>query len=310
MSSRRRNIFKIFITVISFVGIIFLKSSFDFKDLSNNYFSWSIAKNILYDIFVGIFSAMVLVWGIDEINNRHEEKEKEKQHFIVYNRLIPVFNVYYEFYLKMYIFTRKNKVLPGEKILNSLADCKDEFIRQIKESIPFYKEAFYIDVNKLRKQMRALANQVDDPKKIMEENISLPLYKCWCRDSTQFYDSIEKIEKNFLEFFPNELLIEIEKLLELVRPIKNLTNFIEMKQVKEIGLPIPNIELPQELELPVSFFIEDCKLEEIIDVLEDTIKYIEKDTGKFIRKRDIKFFNDRNVSPTIGEAYKVMKKFP
>lgn len=52
---------KIVLTVISLIGVIIFKSDIDCTNLSNISFDSAIAKEIVYDISIGIFSAMVLV---------------------------------------------------------------------------------------------------------------------------------------------------------------------------------------------------------------------------------------------------------
>lgn len=46
---------KIILTVLSFIFAVLAKSNIDWTDLSNNYFDFYLAKEILYDLCVGVF---------------------------------------------------------------------------------------------------------------------------------------------------------------------------------------------------------------------------------------------------------------
>lgn len=81
MKKRDFFIMKILITVVSFIVLVVAKSNIDWSNLQNNYIECSLVKEIVYDLAVGVFSAMILVWFIDEISNRiqeHQSQEKEK----------------------------------------------------------------------------------------------------------------------------------------------------------------------------------------------------------------------------------------
>ncbi|MBQ8604999.1 MAG: hypothetical protein IJ410_09195 [Oscillospiraceae bacterium] len=297
MKSRKSQIhkIKIYVTIISFLLMVMFKSDIDFVNLANNYFSVPLAKEILYDISVGTFSAMILVWLIDEMNARNEEKEEKKRRLVIYRKLKPILNEYYEFYLKLYIATRKEEVVINEKVLKSLNDCKDEFIKQIMETAPFYKGGFYADAVKTQMQMKLMMSNPDNPQEIINMDTSIPWYKCWCYDSTVFYDGIEEIEKVFPDFIPNDLLENIEQLLELVKPLKGINNFIEMK-------PMADYVSMQVVMMPTEFFLDAYKFIDIIDKLESVIKIVENEMDISIRERDVDFFNKRNIAPILGSA--------
>ena len=209
--------------------MILFKSEIDFKNITMNHFSIDITKEILYDVSVGIFSAMILVWLIDEMSVRNEKREEKKRHLLVCRKLKPILNEYYEFYLKLYIATRKNAVLSNDKVLKSINSCKDQFIQQIREAEPFYKPGFYGDADKFSIQIRMMMNNAGNPEEIMKMDTSLPWYQCWCKDSISFYDGVEQIEKMFIDFFPSDLINDLDELLELVKPLKGMVDFVEMK---------------------------------------------------------------------------------
>lgn len=67
MKKRDFFILKILITVVSFIVLVVAKSNIDWSNLQNTYIDFSLVKEIVYDLAVGVFSAMILVWFIDEI---------------------------------------------------------------------------------------------------------------------------------------------------------------------------------------------------------------------------------------------------
>lgn len=89
----------------------------------------------------------------------------------------------------------------GEKVLMSLSECKEELVAQIKEANPFYKGGFYADAGNIQMQMKLIMSNPNNPQDIINMDTSLPWYKCWCYDSTVFYNGIEEIEKIFPNFF-------------------------------------------------------------------------------------------------------------
>lgn len=302
---KRTSFYKKAFTILSFLGIIFWGIDIDFGNIKNIIISFEEIRNILYDISIGIFSAMILVWGIDEVNERIRNEEEKKRYNFVYRKLIPILNEYYEFYLKLYIFTRKDKVKEDEKILNSIYACKDEFIKQIMETEPFYKAGFYADINIVNLQIIAMTNNAENLDEIMQKETGIPWYKCWTHDSTEFYNNVEQIEKMFLDFFPNDLIVKLDQLLELIKVTKNMSDFIEQKTMRASGMFIPSQLGSDILKFPIEFFLEGNNLIKIIEILEEIMEYIERETGEMLRQRDIKFFNDRNTSPTLGGAYKL-----
>lgn len=89
---------KIIITVISFVVVILSKSTIDWNNWSNNYIDLALCKEILYDLSVGVFSAMILVWFIDEINERIQEKTSQAKEIAEITRASKLLQLYIERY--------------------------------------------------------------------------------------------------------------------------------------------------------------------------------------------------------------------
>lgn len=81
---------------------IIFKSQIDCANLGNNYIDISLVKEILYDLSIGVFSAMILVWFIDEIGNHIQERksqEKERDTIRRFNKIILLYiNQYMELF--------------------------------------------------------------------------------------------------------------------------------------------------------------------------------------------------------------------
>ena len=292
--------FMLVITIVSFIFTIIFGSQIPWGNLSTACFSWPITKGILYDISVGIFSSMILVWCIDRIQLRMEEKEEEKRRLILYSKISPLLEEYYNFYLYLYIATRNVPVAPNSKALKSLYLCKDEFIKQLYDTNPFYKDGYYGDPTKLNLQFNLMQQCSDNPEemeKIMSMSTSLPWYQCWHKEATKFYNGLSQVEKDFPTFFPNELLELIDSLLTNAKTQTNIVNIVEFRS------PISHIQEQFERpEIPTEMFIKAYKIEETLQVLDSIMSYIESDSSKVLRERNLDFFNNRNISPSIGHT--------
>ena len=286
------------ITIVSLVSTFILGSEIPWNNLDNACFSWPHAKSILYDISVGIFTSMILVWCIDRIQLRDAEKQEEKQRLIVYKKLAPILTEYYNFYLFLYIATRNTPVPANSKVLTSLYLCKEELLQQITSENPFYKDGYYGDPAKNKKKMDLMRQHSNNPnamKYIMNMSTSLPWYTCWEIEGEKFYDNLSQIEKDFPTFFTNEMLEMFDEILGIVMPQKNLVNFVEGKFLPDWAADQVKIS-----QIPTQMFIDAYKIEEILRLLDGIMQYIESDSSIILRKRDLAFFNDRNVCPTLG----------
>lgn len=280
------------ITLITLILILILGSDIPWEKIQTICFSWTIAKDILYDISVGIFSSMILVWCIDRIQLREIESKEAKQRLILYNKMAPILKKYYEFYLYLYIATRNKPVKSNDKVLESLYCCKEEFIAQIYNTNPFYKDGYYKDFTKMKMQMILANANSSDPhaaEQIMKMSTSLPWYKCWCKDGTEFYNDMLQIERDYISLFPNELLELLDELLDIVGVQRYIDEFVEGKKLLEF-LP-HNISMPQ---LPADFFVDGYKMKEVLKLLDEIMRYIENDSEITLRKRELNFFNDAN----------------
>lgn len=288
------------VTIFSLIFTVIFGSEIPWGNLKAACFSWPLTKAILYDISVGVFSSMVLVWCIDRIQLNMSEREESKRRLILYNKISPLLEEYYNFYLFLYIATRNVPVSSTSAALKSLYQCKDELLKQVYDTDPFYKDGYYGDSAKWDLQMNLMQQHSDDPeamKSIMEMSTSLPWYQCWNIEATKIYNGLSQVERDFPTFFPNELLEQIDNLLSLVQAQTNIVNFVEMRSLtprikEEFGIPM----------LPTEMFVDAYKIEETLRVLDVIMAYIENDSSKKLRERNLEFFNDRNTSPTIGHT--------
>ena len=286
------------ITFLSLILTLILGSDIPWKELHTICFSFPIAKSILYDISDGVFYSMILVWCIDRIQLNETEKKEAKQRVLLYNKMAPILTKYYDFYLFLYIATRNKPVKSNDNVLESLYYCKEEFIAQIYNTDPFYKDGYYVDPIKLEAQI-ALMNTPSNTPQVMEQitkmSTNLPWYKCWYKDGTEFYNNILQIERDYAFLFPNELLELLDRLLNIVGAQRYMDDFVEGKIQPECLHHI--FPMPQ---FPTNFFVDAYKIEEILMLLDEIMLSIEKDSEINLRRRELDFFNERNVCPTIG----------
>ena len=98
MSQKQFKNLKIWITILSCILSFFMKSNIDWTNFQNNYVDWQLVKEILYDLSVGVFSAMILVWFIDEINNKMQERKSQLREKDVIKRFDKVLQNYIKQY--------------------------------------------------------------------------------------------------------------------------------------------------------------------------------------------------------------------
>lgn len=277
--------YKVFIAIISLFVIFFTKSEINWVDLKSNYISMPIIKEILYDLSVGIFSAMFLIFTIDEVSERNKTREEKKRTQAFYMKLIPSVEAYYDFYVKLYIATRADKVFEDESILKSLFNDKKRFVEQIMKAEPFYKEGFYADGS---------INFFEYMDRYNEPPKSFPWYKCLNIDNSKFTASVRKLEQDYVTLIPTELLSKLDILMNLTEPLNNISNFIEMRHTS----------VPQIIHLPINFILESYRFLAILDALENVMQYIQIESGVDILSIEINYINERNTSPILGSALK------
>jgi hypothetical protein len=220
---------------------------------------------------------------------RDRKREERQRLKVLYRKMIPPIKAYYEFYLKLYVATRKEKVVEGEKVLQSLFNDKEEFVKRVKEAEPFYQQGFYGDGN---------IDIVAYMQQYNQEPPSLPWYKCWNIDNKEFFDAMKKIEQDFGYLFPTELFDILDRLLNTIAPINNIASFIERTGLYNSYLP------EGQFILPIEFFMEANKFDEILNLLEKLMIHIQNENGEDILSINIKDINDRNVTPILGSATK------
>lgn len=130
--SRKTSFFwwKICLTILSFFCMMLSRSNLDWYNLSNNYLDFSLIKEVCYDLSVGVFSAMILIWFIDEINEHIQDNKSKNKEIDEIRRSDRLLQLYIERYKLFYycvvtpIKQRdfKNIIIPEEFMLKDMSD--------------------------------------------------------------------------------------------------------------------------------------------------------------------------------------------
>lgn len=121
---------KIAITIISLLCAIIFKSQIDWSNWGNNYVDVSLVKEILYDLSIGVFSAMILVWFIDEIGTHIQERKSKDKERDTIKRLNKIIFLYIDQYMDLFYCVvtpieerdPDNVRLPGDFTLSDMRD--------------------------------------------------------------------------------------------------------------------------------------------------------------------------------------------
>lgn len=185
-------VFKITLTIISFIIIIFAK----YDSLLN----CTLVKEILYDLNIGIFSAMVLIWFIDEINKQIEERKnrhKEAEEILRADRLLRIYmRKYRKFFYCLTTPVYKRNFEKIRIIRNfSLSDMRDMFkpTGLIEEgAYDSSIESFVYAEHELKTQMEVIIKSIDFlyyPKvqeelmRFIEASLKYNRRKIWLRET-------------------------------------------------------------------------------------------------------------------------------
>lgn len=160
---------KITITIISLLGVIGGKSSIDWSNLSNNHINPAFVKDIIYNLSVGVFSAMILVWFIDEISNHIQEHQSKDKEISEIKRFDKVLQCYIKQYVTLFycVVTPIDKrnfkgVTMPEKF--SLSDMRDlhKTSLLIKDKIAGASVETFLQIElELRKEFVSLVERYD-----------------------------------------------------------------------------------------------------------------------------------------------------
>lgn len=166
---RKFRTWKISITIISVLGIIFFKSNIDWNNLYNNYLDIILLKEILYDLCIGIFSALILVWIIDDINNNIQEKRAKERELVEIKRVNRVLQQYIERYEILYycvVTPIKNRDFSNVSMPEDfkLSDMKDLHKTSLLANEPIMGSAIesFIDIeDQLRNRIDSILEKVN-----------------------------------------------------------------------------------------------------------------------------------------------------
>ena len=69
---------KVLITVVSFIVAFISKSNINWMELDKNCWDKVLLNEITYDLAMGVFSAMILIWCVDVISEYLEKRIAQK----------------------------------------------------------------------------------------------------------------------------------------------------------------------------------------------------------------------------------------
>lgn len=147
--------FKIILTLISACAALY------FGNWSN--------ESILYDISVGVFSAMVLTWFIDEISSRIDEKKARENERKKILRAHIIIELYLTYYIPLFIdlvtpiCRRNNNTLDIPENF-SIADLKDLYRPSLRQPFGYTSSCirnFYIYDNHLNRCFQEMLLNID-----------------------------------------------------------------------------------------------------------------------------------------------------
>lgn len=162
-------LWKLILTIVSFILIILTKSNINWSDFSKNYLDYVLVKEIVYDLSVGIFSAMILIWFIDEINEHIQEKkskEKEIEKIIRFNRILQLYIERYKLFYYCVSTPIKDRDFQNMKLSN---DFKLKDMRDLHQTTTLISEGIYdtsiksflFAEEELKSEIQAVIKEID-----------------------------------------------------------------------------------------------------------------------------------------------------
>lgn len=134
---------KVFLTILSFFLIVLTKSDISWNDFSKNCLDYSLIKEMVYDLSVGIFSAMILIWFIDEINEHIQDKknkEKESDKIIRFNKILQLYIERYKLFYYCVSTPINNRDFKNMKLSD---DFKLKDMRDLHQTTLLISEGMY-----------------------------------------------------------------------------------------------------------------------------------------------------------------------
>lgn len=179
---------KICLTILGFLGVIMSRSNIDWYNLSNNYLDFSLFKEVCYDLSVGVLSAMILIWFIDEINEHiqdYKSKNKELDEIRRSGRLLQLYIERYELFyycivtpIKQRDF--KNITVPEEFMLKDMCDLYKTTLLTSEGNFSTAIECFLLAEAELKAEIESTIRNVNfeyflEIRKCLEEFIEVSL---------------------------------------------------------------------------------------------------------------------------------------
>ncbi len=93
---------KVLITVVSFIVAFISKSNINWMELDKNCWDKVLLKEITYDLAMGVFSAMILIWCVDVISEYLEKRIAQKKELETICRIDKVLQHYISRYQRLF----------------------------------------------------------------------------------------------------------------------------------------------------------------------------------------------------------------
>jgi len=162
-------IWKICLTILSLIGVILGKSTIDWHNILNNHIIYSYVKEICYDICVGIFSTMILVWFIDHINEYIQEKKSkddEAKKIKCFDRLLQLYIERYEIFYYCVVTPvsqrdYNNLLIPEEFKLKDMKDLYNSTLLMSEGMFDTAIEGFITAEENLKMEIESMIRNVE-----------------------------------------------------------------------------------------------------------------------------------------------------
>ena len=163
------SIWKVILTIGSLFLIILSKSNIIWMDFLKKHLDYLFGNDVVYDLSMGIFSGMILVWFIDEINERlqdKKEREKESEKIIRFNRVTQLYIERYKLFYYCVSTPIKNRDFKNMKLSNNFK-LKD--MRDLHKTTTLVSEgfddtsirSFLLAEGELKSEIQSLIKEVD-----------------------------------------------------------------------------------------------------------------------------------------------------
>lgn len=219
MKKKAFTFYKIILTLGSCVLAVLFKSNISWTDWSNNYIDILLVKEIAYDLTMGIFSAMVLVWFVDAISdyiNERNAKQKEVDAIYRFNVVLQhyisnYFNAYYDVIVPMNERGNAAQVTTKSFALKDMKDLHQSTMQSDYSACDSAVQIFLESELELRNQIASLLMNND-----IKNNVELQsIFLSFLDKSLSFTGRATILDA------PNRVIGQRNKALEVSEMLKN-----------------------------------------------------------------------------------------